>query len=74
MFHKYLSFFHSTCDSLRTPLFFIHANRGIYLILTDYIHEIQSPLQNHLADMLTSRSVKITDTIHLLKQVRYIIM
>lgn len=67
MFYKYLSFFHPMYDSLWKPLFFIHANTGIYLIFTEYIHEIQSPLQNQLTDMLTSRSVKITDILHLLK-------
>lgn len=66
MFYKYLSFFHPICDSLQKPLFFIHANTDIYLIFTDYIYEIQSPLQKQLRDMLISRSVKVTD-IHLLK-------
>lgn len=73
MFYKYLSFFHPICDSLQKPLFFIRANTDIYLIFTDYIYEIQSPLQKQLRDMLISRSVKVTDT-HLLKQIRYIIM
>lgn len=67
MFYKYLSFFHPICDSLWKPLFFIRANTDIYVVFTDYIYEIQSPLPKQLTDMLISRSVKMNNELPLLK-------